>query len=390
MTTAVRTSEALFDSAQLVVVAGEGDPGAVLLGASTAVGLGVPLLIEPQSATPGADPVGDELERLGAVTVLGVGAVSDHPGRDVVGVPANAAELERVTGLRFGSADPVAPGAEASAVARLEPGSPVALLPEGGVAPPSPRTRPPGRCRRCPAPRRSATPWCWPPEGPSRSPASRPHARPAPGCCSPGEPPIPAPRRTWWPRCPRPGGEGRRAGAGLRRGGGARLEDPDRGRRGRTARRRAAALPGRLLVALYGQPGTPALGVLGEQGLDGEHRSGPGTTPPRTSRWSTAVVVVPTFEIIATVASAGPGPDGNYSAEADPEVLRPVGRGGGGGRHVRPAGPAARPHRLPSPRPSATGRCWSCRTSGWPSTRSGGWARTRCTCGRSAPSASTR
>ena len=80
VTTAVRTSEALFDSAQLVVVAGEGDPGAVLLGASTAVGLGVPLLIEPQSATPGADPVGDELERLGAVTVLGVGAVSDHPG----------------------------------------------------------------------------------------------------------------------------------------------------------------------------------------------------------------------------------------------------------------------------------------------------------------------
>src|SRR5688572_24085658 len=37
VTTAVRTSEALFDSAQLVVVAREGDPGAVLLGAPTAV-----------------------------------------------------------------------------------------------------------------------------------------------------------------------------------------------------------------------------------------------------------------------------------------------------------------------------------------------------------------
>jgi hypothetical protein len=32
---------------------------------------------------------------------------------------------------------------------------------------------------------------------------------------------------------------------------------------------------------------------------------------------------VPTFEIIATVASSSAGPDGNYSAEADPEVLRP-------------------------------------------------------------------
>ena len=32
--------------------------------------MGVPLLIEPPSPAPGADPVGDELERLGAVTVL--------------------------------------------------------------------------------------------------------------------------------------------------------------------------------------------------------------------------------------------------------------------------------------------------------------------------------
>jgi hypothetical protein len=32
---------------------------------------------------------------------------------------------------------------------------------------------------------------------------------------------------------------------------------------------------------------------------------------------------VPAFEIIATVASSSAGGDGNYSAEADPEVLRP-------------------------------------------------------------------
>jgi hypothetical protein len=33
--------------------------------------------------------------------------------------------------------------------------------------------------------------------------------------------------------------------------------------------------------------------------------------------------VLPTFEIIATVASPDPGPDGNYSTEIDPETLRP-------------------------------------------------------------------
>jgi hypothetical protein len=32
---------------------------------------------------------------------------------------------------------------------------------------------------------------------------------------------------------------------------------------------------------------------------------------------------VPTFEIIATVASSSPGPDGNYSTETDPATLRP-------------------------------------------------------------------
>src|SRR3712207_6952449 len=33
--------------------------------------------------------------------------------------------------------------------------------------------------------------------------------------------------------------------------------------------------------------------------------------------------VVPAFEIIATVASASAGPDGNYSSESDVEALRP-------------------------------------------------------------------
>jgi hypothetical protein len=74
-------------------------------------------------------------------------------------------------------------------------------------------------------------------------------------------------------------------------------------------------------VALYGNPGSAALGVLGEQPVDAavararEHAAAYDALVGTT--------VVPAFEIIATVASASAGPDGNYSAESDPEALRP-------------------------------------------------------------------
>jgi hypothetical protein len=85
--------------------------------------------------------------------------------------------------------------------------------------------------------------------------------------------------------------------------------------------------PGRRLVALYGHPGTAALGVLGEQGLAASIARARAVATPY--RGLSAVPVVPAFEIIATVASGGPGPDGNYSAEASVEALRPWVTGAG-------------------------------------------------------------
>ena len=79
--------------------------------------------------------------------------------------------------------------------------------------------------------------------------------------------------------------------------------------------------PGRRLVALYGNPLSASLGVLGEQG--------PEETLERTRQVAATyetgdgVVVVPTFEIIATVASAQAGADNDYSAEMDLDDLRP-------------------------------------------------------------------
>jgi hypothetical protein len=79
--------------------------------------------------------------------------------------------------------------------------------------------------------------------------------------------------------------------------------------------------PGRRLVALYGHPGTPSLGVLGQQDLT--------ASVARARRMAAAyrslsrVPVIPAFEIIATVAQASPGPDGSYSYETPLSLLRP-------------------------------------------------------------------
>jgi hypothetical protein len=79
--------------------------------------------------------------------------------------------------------------------------------------------------------------------------------------------------------------------------------------------------PGRRLVALYGYPGTPALGVLGQQDLTG--------SVARAEQMAAAyqplssVPVVPAFEIIATVAEASPGADGSYSYESPVSSLSP-------------------------------------------------------------------
>ncbi|TNM69413.1 hypothetical protein FHN55_03635 [Streptomyces sp. NP160] len=81
-------------------------------------------------------------------------------------------------------------------------------------------------------------------------------------------------------------------------------------------------LAGRRLVALYGHPGTPSLGVLGEQdatatiaraGQVAQQYAGLDALPP-----------APALEVIATVASSSPGPDGDYSTETPVDELRPL------------------------------------------------------------------
>ncbi len=77
--------------------------------------------------------------------------------------------------------------------------------------------------------------------------------------------------------------------------------------------------PDRRVVAYYGNPGTAALGVLGETGPEEaaarvEEAAAPFDSPARP--------VLPAFELIVTVAQASPGSDGDHSAPTDLDVVQ--------------------------------------------------------------------
>ncbi len=76
----------------------------------------------------------------------------------------------------------------------------------------------------------------------------------------------------------------------------------------------------RRLVAFYGHPLTSRLGVLGEQDAE---RAVTRLKQVAEPYGADGARVLPTFEIIATVASASAGRDGDYSSETSRDVLRP-------------------------------------------------------------------
>ena len=78
--------------------------------------------------------------------------------------------------------------------------------------------------------------------------------------------------------------------------------------------------PGRRIVAFYGNPLTTDLGVLGEQG---PQETIDRMTPIAQEYAEPGIVIVPSFEIIATVAAGQAGADNNYSNEMELDLIRP-------------------------------------------------------------------
>ena len=79
--------------------------------------------------------------------------------------------------------------------------------------------------------------------------------------------------------------------------------------------------PMRRIVALYGHPGTPALGALGEQDLKASIARARAVAAQYSALGR--VPVIPAFEIIATVALGSPGRTGSYSYQSSVASLGP-------------------------------------------------------------------
>ncbi len=296
-TTASRT---LYDRSPVVVVAPAGDAAAQAQAASVAVAAGAPLLLSPAppepSAAPADDPVVAEVERLGARTVVAVGAADvwaeGIDDVEVVEAPQDAAAAD---------GDPLA------AVAALPLDAPVPDL-EGLDGTPAQRqdglvvlasaTAPDALAAVATARAagadvhllRTADPRASSELGTALA-AAQPSAVLALGDAF-GDPARLETRLA-------------SASTGVQLPAGGQL-----------------VLPGKLYVALYGHPGSSALGVLGEQGVQ--------ETIARVKRLAadydaagSGVPVVPTFEIITSVASSALG-DGDYSDESELDHLRPL------------------------------------------------------------------
>lgn len=79
--------------------------------------------------------------------------------------------------------------------------------------------------------------------------------------------------------------------------------------------------PMRRIVALYGAPGTPALGALGQQDLSATIARAKAVAAQYSA--VSKVPVIPAFEIIATIAQGSAGPSGTYSSETSVGALQP-------------------------------------------------------------------
>lgn len=332
-----------FEHAPVVVLDDGADPRTTLRAAGTAVALGVPMLA---AGTPETDA---ELERLEAQTLLAFGSASlpaENGELALVAAPGDDEALAELVDLPLGEERPVAEGDEVEALAALDTGEIAAWQWDEDAS--DGADTPPGTDPDDDGDAGSGDDDATDPATPEESgelPETQP-AEPVDGMLvlSAGDPAemtavataraagadvAVSPQRD--PRSTSASvaavaeaqathvvvlGEGwgdeetlewqlRTAATGVELPGGGQL-----------------VLPGNHYVALYGNPTTEALGVLGEQGVDAtieraaQHAADYDDLMPGT--------VVPALEIIATVASAAAGHDGNYSNVMADDVLRPL------------------------------------------------------------------
>ncbi|APT88976.1 hypothetical protein CFRA_06600 [Corynebacterium frankenforstense DSM 45800] len=360
--TGVESSALFFDSSESVVLAGP-DVADQLRAASAAVAAHAPLLeVTPETA----GEVADEIERLGASIAVTFGDVKapDVEGLTVVRAPAGEDGLEQLTSLSFERTEVPADKGAVRALAEFDAENPQELAPGAGLENPAPAEAAPAEGEAPAADGAEGSPDAQPAEDKDENkdksggeaeqsgesgdaegalPVSTPRENPPVVLATPESPAVDvANARAYgadvyvmdYPD-PRVSEEASKAVAGLADRPlvalGAQFGSAERltGAIEASARETAElpggghlVFPGRRMVALYGHPSGGDLGVMGER-------------PPQESvDYVRGIVdqyqaidedepVIPTFEIIATVASEFPGEDGDYSNEATIEELTP-------------------------------------------------------------------
>ncbi len=297
---ATTTSRALFERAPVVVVAPADDPAAQAQAAPVAVAAGAPLLLSPaptaSSAAPADDPVLAEVERLGAGTVVAVGAAATWAqGLDAVEV------VEAPDGAPAGGGDPLA------AVAELPLDAPAPDL-DGVDAQPVQRQDGLVALASATAPDALAA------VATARAAGADVHLLSTPDPRTSGE--LVSALAAEQPSAVLALGDAFGDPSRLE----ARLASASTG--AQLPAGGQLVLPGKLYVALYGHPGSSALGVLGEQGV-AETIARAKRVAAEYEAAGSSVPVVPTLEIITSVASSALG-DGDYSDESELAHLRPL------------------------------------------------------------------
>lgn len=376
-TVALATTQALYAEAPLVAVAAADDYDAQARAASVAVPLGVPMLLAPSVVTvPAAAPstvaagspsattaaaatatttaatgtpapsasaapagaglappatgapvdLAAELERLGTRTVVTFGSVPEAAvgfDVDVVVAPSDPARLGALAGAAPLTPTTITGDQLATSVAALAPGPAGALL----TLAPAATADDPASGDPLPSVARAAAPAGMVALADRTDPTATAAIASARAAGVPviavdgGDPRASADSRAQL-QALKPtqvvalGTTGRFATApqlaGMVRTAGSGLELPGGGQ---------VLFPGRRLVALYGHPGDDNLGVLGEQGV--EATVARAREVAATYQGVSPEPVVPTFEIITTVASASAGSDGDYSLESTLDLIEP-------------------------------------------------------------------
>ena len=334
---AVATSQALYDEAPVVVLAPAGDLPAQGRAASVSVALGAPLLLTPEGSTAAAtssasSATGEELARLGGEAVVAVGDAaarwaSDLDDVDVVRAPDDPAALTALTDGRLGPAKAAAPDALLRTVAGLAADGATPLLDVAGPAATAsssapaaeddaalPELAPPARLTDAVVLASQGSPDALAAVATARAAGASVHVLDVPDPRSSAEVVTALSTRPSSavlalgnafgdPAALQANVEVAQSGTTLPGGG-------------------QLVLPGKLYVALYGHPGSDALGVLGEQGVEATIARAKELAASYEQAGST-VPVVPTLEIITTVASSALG-DGDYSAESTIDHVQPL------------------------------------------------------------------